>query len=73
MNNIYKHCEWCDEVFSPRRRRGRKQKYCSKKCALEANHATRKAQWGQRLHDGMRLLSDDFGQLNGDESATFQK
>lgn len=29
--------------------------------------------FGQRLHDGMRLLSDDFGSLEDDEFTTYWK
>ena len=28
--------------------------------------------WAKRLNDGMRLLSDDFGEQDGDELVTFQ-
>ena len=29
--------------------------------------------WAKRLNDGMRLLSDDFGEQDGDELVTFQE
>jgi hypothetical protein len=29
-------------------------------------------EWAKRLSDGMRLLSDDFGEQDGDELVTFQ-
>lgn len=61
-------CEWCEEEFTPKKK---KQKYCSNTCKMEALHG--KATYGKRLHDGTRLLSDDFGELNGDESVTFQR
>lgn len=28
--------------------------------------------FSERLHDGMRLLSDDFGEQDGDEFVTFR-
>jgi len=31
------------------------------------------ADWAKRLNDGMRLLSDDFGEQDGDELVTFQE
>jgi len=28
--------------------------------------------WAKRLNDGMRLLSDDFGEQEGDDGVTYQ-
>jgi hypothetical protein len=61
-------CQICDEPFPASRRR----KYCSEACKQEAVGVKRKS-WAERLHDGMRQLSDDFGEQAGDESVTFQK
>jgi len=62
-------CEWCGDPFTSKRKR----KYCSNECQLDALLRTRKASWATRLNDGMRLLSDDFGEHGGDEHVTYQK
>jgi len=59
-------CQLCGEYFPATRIR----KYCSEACREEAS---RSKTWADRLHDGMRLLSDDYGELDDDESVTFQK
>lgn len=63
-------CSWCGSRFDSKHA---KQEYCCKDCRMEACVGLRKARYGQRLHDGMRLMSDDFGEQPGDSSVLYQK
>ena len=63
----------CEKCLKPCRYR-----FCSAECRLEWKRENASANEGdeafsERLHDGMRLLSDDFCQRDGDEFTTFEK
>lgn len=70
---IERTCEWCDHVFTTYVS-GRK-KFCSKRCRRAHRESQKEVDthWADRLHDGSRLQSDDFGQRGGDEFVTFEK
>lgn len=63
-------CSWCNSPFNASHEG---QEYCGRECRMEAWVGLRKACYGIRLHNGMRLLSDDFGEQPGDSSVLYQK
>ena len=68
MDTEEKICPWCKQYFTPKNKRHR---FCSPECRKEYRHEAQ-SNWTKRLNDGMRLLSDDFGEQDGDDGVTYQ-
>ena len=64
-----RYCQWCNSLFMPE---AKNQVFCTRRCKMDSTPSY-DGSFEQRLADGSRLLSDDFGELDDDESVTQSK